>query len=224
MTRNKLGLLAATVASVGLIALSGAASAQGTARPVPRAAAPAASAAAAAPQAALPQGPAIPGVCVFSEEAAVGLSAVGKFTAQRIQQLASQANAELGAEKTGIETDAATLQADKTIADDVRQQRTLALNQRAQALQRKAEVRNRELELTNQKAIARISTEINPLLRQAYITHNCSVLLNGQAIIEASPSMDVTQEVVRQLDAKITQFPFDREHLDQPQPGQPAGR
>jgi len=222
MTCNKFGLLAASVASVGLIALSGVASAQGTARPAARPAAPAASAASA--EAPIPQGPTIPGVCVFSEEGAIGLSAVGKFTQQRIQQLAGQANAELGAEKTGIETDATALQADKTIADDVRQQRTLAINQRAAALQRKAEVRNRELELTNQKAIARISTEINPLLRQLYIQHNCSLLLNGQAVIGASPSMDLTQDVVRQLDAKITQFAFDREHLDQQQAAQAAGR
>ena len=224
MKRNQLGLLAATVASVSLIAFSGVAMAQSATRPAAvRPTAPA-GAAAAAPTP-IPQGPVIPGICVFSEEGAVGLSAVGKFVGQRIQQLASQANAELSQEKTGIETDASALEAQKaTIAEDVRQQRTLAINQRVTALQRKADLRNRELELTNQKAVQRISTEINPLLRQLYIQHNCSLLLNGQAVLEAAPVMDLTPEVVRQLDARITQFAFDREHLDQPQTAAPGGQ
>ena len=202
MTIRNISLLLAGAACLGLTGAASAASAQ--------AAAPAA--------AAMPSGPALPGICVFSNERAIGTSVVGKYVGTRIQQLTTAANAEVGAEKNGIETDGRALEAQKaTISADVYQQRALALNQRIQSLQRKAELRGREMDATEQKAVSRIATEVNPLLRTVYTQHNCGLLLDRNAVFGSNPSMDVTDDVVKLLDAKITQFPFDREHLDQPQ-------
>jgi outer membrane protein len=218
-------MAAAALTAVGL---SGSALAQQAAARAP-AAAPAA--AAAAP---VVSGPPIAGVCIFSNEQAIATSAVGKYVGQRIQQLSTQANAELDAEKTAIETDVKAYDAQKpTLTADMQQQRELAFNQRAGALQRKADLRNRELQATEQKAVSRIAAEVSPLLRQIYTQRACGLLLDRNSVFGANPSMDVTADVVRLLDAKITQFPFDREHLDQPQaapaagqatPAQPGGR
>ncbi|MEI9963545.1 MAG: OmpH family outer membrane protein, partial [Caulobacteraceae bacterium] len=215
MTSHKIVPLLA----IGALALasSGAAFAQTAARqPAAGAAAPAA---AAGPVVA---GPVIPGVCIFSNEQAIGTSAVGKYVGQRIQQLSAAANAEVQAEKTGIETDGKTLDTQKaSLSQDAYQQRALALNQRVTALQRKAQTRSRELEATEQKALGRIATEVNPLLRQVYAQRGCGLLLDRNAVFGSNPSMDVTADVVKLLDAKITQFPFEREHLDDN--GAPAG-
>jgi outer membrane protein len=171
------------------------------------------------PSAAISNGPVIPGVCIFSNEQAIAESAVGKYVAQRMQQLQAQATAEVNGEKTGIETDAKALEAQRaTLSADTLQQRATALNQRAQALQRKADQRSRELQATEQKALGRIATEMTPLLRTVYGQHNCGLLLDRNAVFGANPSMDTTAEVLKLLDAKITQFPFDRERLDQPTP------
>ena len=43
----------------------------------------------------------------------------------------------------------------------------------------------------------------------------CGMLLNREAIVIANPAMDISQPVVTALNAKITQFAFDRERLDQ---------
>ncbi len=170
-------------------------------------------------------GPAIPGVCIFSNEQAIGQSAVGKYVSERMKQLQSQATAEVNAEKTAIETDGKALEAQRaTLSSDTYQQRAVALNQRIQALQKKAELRSRELQATEQKALGRIATELTPLLRTVYNKHNCGLLLDRNAVFGANPSMDTTEEVVKLLDAKITQFPFDREHLDQPTPAAPAAK
>ncbi len=179
-----------------------------------QAARPAAAPAAAAPQ--VPTGPAIAGVCIFSRDAVVGSSAVGKYVTDRLKQISSQAQAELQGEMTALQTDEKAYVTQRaSLASDVQQQRETGFRQREELLQRKAELRNRELQATEQKALSRVLVEVNPLLIQVYGQRNCGLLLDQNATFGANPSMNITADVVRLLDGKITQFPFEREHLDQ---------
>lgn len=173
----------------------------------------------------VPTGPVIAGVCIFSNEQAIGVSAVGKFVADRLKQIQGQAQAEIQGELAALQTDEKAYAAQRqTLTTDLQQQRELAFRQREEQLQRKAQIRNRELQATEQKALARIAVEMNPLLRQVYGQRNCGLLIDQNAVFGANPSMNITPDVVRLLDAKITQFPFEREHLDQPEAGAaPAG-
>lgn len=169
-------------------------------------------------------GPPPPGVCIISVEGAVGGSAVGRHVQTRLQQLAQQANAELQAEQTGIQNESKTLESQRATLDrTAMEQRLASLQVRANALERKAQQRQQELAATEQKAFARIGQEMEPLIRQAYQAKNCSVLLNRNAIVISNPALDITPQVVTALNAKITQFAFDRERLDTPAPagGQP---
>ena len=204
---HKINLIASAAAIAALAATAGVANAQAR-RP---AAAPAAS----PPAAAAPTGPAIANVCVFSTEEAIGQSAVGKYVGSRLQQIQAQVQAELQGDATPLQTDVKAYQAQAaTLTAEVRQQREQGLAQREQALQQKAALRQKELEATQQKALGRIAGEIQPIANTTIRARNCGLVINGQAVMAANPSMDVTPEVVRQLDAKITQFPFEREHLD----------
>ena len=178
----------------------------------------AAPAAAAAP--AVTHGPAVPGLCIVSVENAIGASTVGKFVNTRLQQLVAQVNAELNAEKTSIDNDAKALDGQRaTLDQNTLEQRAAALQVRANALQRKAQQRDQEIQATEQKAINRVGTEMEPLIRQAYQAKQCSMLINRNSIILGNPASDITQAVVTALNAKITQFAFDRERLDQQAPG-----
>lgn len=172
-----------------------------------------------APAAAAPavtHGAPIAGLCVVSVESAIGGSTVGKFVTTRLQQLIAQVNAELNAERTGIDNEAKALDTQRaTLAQDAFEQRAAAVQVRAQALQRKAQLREREIQATEQKALGRVGQELEPLIRQAYQQKACSMLINRQAIVLASPASDITPAVVTALNAKITQFAFDRERLDQ---------
>ena len=208
----------ATGACAAAVALSAASGAFAQA-PAPAAAAPAAPA--------MTHGPAIPGVCVVSIENAIGASTVGKYVDSRIQQIVAQVNAELTGEKTAIDNDAKALDARRaTLDQNALEQQAAALQVRANALQRKAQLRDREVQATEQKAVGRIGQEMEPLIRQVYQQRQCSLLLQRTAVVIANPAMDITPQVITALNAKITQFTFDRERLDQqtgaPQVNRPA--
>jgi outer membrane protein len=167
---------------------------------------------------AINHGAPINGVCIISIEGAVGGSTVGKYVNTRVQQIAGQVNAELTGEKNAIDNDAKALDGQRaTLDQNTFEQRGAALQVRANAWQRKYQLREREMQATQQKAFDRVGTEMEPLIRQAYQQKGCSLLLNRNALVLANPSMDITPAVVTALNAKITQFAFDRERLDQPQ-------
>jgi outer membrane protein len=161
-------------------------------------------------------GPPIQGVCIFAPDGAVAGSTVGKFVGTRMQQLVAQTNAELSTEQNAIETEGKQLEAQRASLDATTlEQRGSQLQVRANAWRRKAELRDRELQATQQKAVARIGQEMEPIVRQIYTTKNCGLLLHRDAVVLGNPAMDITPAVITGLNAKITQFAFDREHLDQ---------
>ncbi len=211
----------AIAGAAGLAVLGSASLALAQAKP---AAAPAPAKPAAAPAAAASAAPTItataPGVCVLSREGIVGASTVGKYVQTRLGQLTSQTNAELTAEQTSLQNDAKALEAKKaTLAAAAYQQQGGALQQRADGLQQKAQQRDRELQATEQKALARILQEASPLVADQVKARGCGVLLDANSVLAANPSMDLTPLVVTALNAKLTQFEFDRERLDAAAPG-----
>ncbi|HZZ32282.1 MAG TPA: OmpH family outer membrane protein [Phenylobacterium sp.] len=181
-----------------------------------------AAAPAAAPAAqAVTHGPPLTGVCIFSFETAIQTSTVGHSVETRMQQIVAQVNAELTAEKTAIDNDAKALDGRRATLDQATlESQASQLQIRANALQRKAQLRDREVQATEQKAVARISQELEPFVRQTYQAKACSILLQRSAVIIGNPAMDITPAVVTGINGKITQFAFERERLDQP--GSPA--
>lgn len=183
-------------------------------------AAPAAGAAKTAPAApaaapTLTTGPAIPGVCIYSGDRAILSSTVGKFVLTRIQTIEAQANAELTAEKNAIVAEGKTLEGQRaTLPQEQLEQKALQLNQRGQALQRKAQQRGREIEATQQKALSRVNDELQPIVRDVFQQRACSLLLDANAVMLGNPAMDITDAAVVKLNAKITQFAFERERLE----------
>lgn len=172
-------------------------------------------------------GPAIAGVCILSLDGAIGSSTVGKYVQTRLQQITQQVQTELTSEQTVLQNEAKALDAQKATLDQgAFDQKNATLQVRANALQRKAQLRERELQATQQKALARVGQELEPVIRASYQQARCSVLLQRDSVILANPAMDITPSVITGLNAKITQFAFDRERLDQAAapaaPAQPA--
>jgi outer membrane protein len=182
---------------------------------------PAAPAAAAAPRAAAPaapqvnHGPAIPGVCVFSNDQALARSSVGRAAQARLQVLGQQVSAELQAEQTALQTDAKAFEGRRaSLTQDQQRQQVTPLAQREQALEQKAAVRQRELALTRDRALMRIGEQMDPIVRGVYQASRCSMLLNSDgAVFFVNPSMDITDQVVQQLNTRMPSITFDREQL-----------
>ncbi len=184
----------------------------------PRPAAPAA-ARPAAPAAALPQvrhGPAIAGVCTYDAGKAMKTSEVGKYVIGRLNQIAAEANAELQAEDTAIKNEARAIDAaGPTLTADAREKRGADLQVRYNANQRKKQLRQAEVQQTENKAFLRIAQELDPIAVGVYQARNCSILL-GEGVMLSNPAMDITDQVIVGLNAKIKSFTFNRERLDTP--------
>lgn len=171
--------------------------------------------AAAATPPAVTQGPAIPGLCILSVNQAISTSTVGKYVSDRMNQIVTQVKAELQPEDTAIATDSRALAAKRTTLDQATfNSQAQALEARANALRQKADLRQREVQATEQKSLNRIAQELDPIARQLYEEHHCSVLVNRDAVMIANPAMDITPQAVAGLNARIQQFAFEREHLD----------
>lgn len=174
----------------------------------------------AAAQPAAPQvthGPATPGVCILSVEGAIAQSAVGRSVDARMKQIIAAVQAELNAEQTTIQNEAKTFESQRATLDaNTLQTRGNALQTKVNNFQRKAAQRDREVQATQQKALSRIGTELDPVIRQVYQQRQCGMLLSRDALVIANPQMDITPAVVTTLNAKIQTFTFDRERLDQP--------
>jgi outer membrane protein len=170
-------------------------------------------AAAAAPP--IVQGPPIAGLCVLSVQEAVATSTVGQYVNTRMQQIVASVKAELAPEDTGISNDGKALEAARPTLDAATfQSRGQALQARVDALRQKADLRQREIQLTERKSFNRIAQELDPIARQLYQQHRCSVLIDKGSTMMTNPEMDITAQAVTALNARITQFTFDREHLD----------
>lgn len=196
--------LSAAAVSVVAFAIATSASAQ----TAPAAAAPAAPA--------VTHGPAIPGICIFSSQRAIGGSAVGKAVNTRLQTIVQQVQAELNSERTSLDTEAKALEAKRaTLAQDALEQQASALQVKANAWQRKGQLRQREVEATEQKAMARVFQELDMPIKQVYQAQKCSALFESESVMLANPAMDITAAVVTALDARIKTLTFDRERLDQ---------
>lgn len=172
-------------------------------------------AAAAAARPAIAQGPAIPGVCVFSVNQTIGASSVGQYIHTRLEQIVAQVKAELSPEDTSIATDVKALEAQRASLDAATYQtRGQAIQVRINALREKADLRQREVKATEDKALNRVAQELEPIAQAQYQQHRCSILLDRGSVMMTNPEMDLTPGAVTALNAKIQQFPFDREHLD----------
>lgn len=164
-------------------------------------------------------GPALPGVCIFSFDRALGTSAAGKAASTRLQQLTAQVQAELQPEQTALQTDAKAFDSQRaTLPADQVQTRGQALQGRVNAFEQKGQLRQQELRATGNKAQQRIAGELEPIVRTVAQARSCSVLLNGDGVLGANVSMDITDAVVAQLNTKLPTLTFDREHLDQQAP------
>jgi Skp family chaperone for outer membrane proteins len=168
------------------------------------------------------QGPAIPGMCVFSEGAIFESSKVGQSVIARLNVLKSQVDAELKPEIDSIQADSHALDSQAAAMDaPTRQAKGAALQLRYSNWQKRAQQRQQELEATREKQLQVVGKQLEPILRSLYQQKTCSILLNADsgAVSSFNPAMDLSAMAVGQLDLKIQTLTFDREHIDANAPG-----
>jgi Skp family chaperone for outer membrane proteins len=166
-------------------------------------------------------GPLIPGVCLLSREAIYANAAIGKAATARLQQLTQEAQAEVETERKALEPDVQAYQAEAAkLTPAQRTQREQALQPRVQALQAKTQQRNREIEATRTKVLGQIATAAQPVIASVYAQHKCGLLFDRNSVLGGNMGGDLTADVVKGLDAKVSTITFNRETL----PAQPVAQ
>lgn len=159
-------------------------------------------------------GPVVPGVCLLSREAIYANAAIGKAATLRLQQLASEAQAEIEGERKPIDSEIQAFRAaSESMKPQERQQRDQDLVAKLRPIQAKTELRAREIEATRAKAMQRIADEAQPVIKDVYQARKCGLLFDRNAALGGNFTNDITADVVRALDAKVSTISFDREHL-----------
>jgi Skp family chaperone for outer membrane proteins len=159
-------------------------------------------------------GPALPGVCLLSQQAVLTNAKIGLAATARLKQIAEQVQSEVNAARSPLEAEAQALQAQRaSLKPADLQARQQSLSARAQALQQTVNQRQREIEATRQKALARIANEAQPVIAAAYKARNCGLLFDRNSVLGGNMAGDLTPAVVQGLDAKISTITFEREVL-----------
>lgn len=176
--------------------------------------------AAAAQPAVAVEGPAVPGVCLFSREAMFANAAVGKSVSDQVQKMGTDAQAEFERERKPLEDALRNLEGQReTLQPEQYVQQRQTLGQRWEDLQRKMAHRQQELEATQRKAVDRVFQEAQPVVATVYNDRKCGLLLDRNVVLGGNMSGDLTEAVVRSLDTKIQTLAVQREVL----PTAPAG-
>jgi Skp family chaperone for outer membrane proteins len=168
-------------------------------------------------------GPVVAGVCLLSREAIFANAAAGKAATARLQQLTSEAQAEVEADRRPIDADIKVFQAEQAkLSPEQKAGREKALAARLAPIQAKAQQRGREIEATRAKALERISAEAQPVIAQVYKAKACGLLVDRNSVLGGNLANDLTPAVVQGLDARLPTLTFDRETLPAPPPAAAA--
>lgn len=164
----------------------------------------------------------VPGVCMLSREAVFAQSKVGQSANERLKQLVSGQESQLESQHKTLEADIQAFQQKaSTLTEAQRQQQGAPLQQRMQALQQQAQELNERVNLTRGKVMQQIGQQAQPAVDSAYTSHHCGILLNrDEAVLGGNASNDLTPDVIRGLDTKITTLNFNLEPL----PAAPAAK
>jgi outer membrane protein len=154
-------------------------------------------------------GPAIPGICAFSRDAAIDNSAAGQAATNRMQELTQQVNAELQPEREAIAKEQAALNSQTAaIPAAGAKSRTEALATRKQTFNQKVQARNAQLAKTRQDVLTRLTSALRPALVGVITASKCSAVLDRANLYGFNTKMDITPAVSAAMNTTIKPFNF----------------
>lgn len=154
----------------------------------------------------------VPGVCLLSREAIFAQSKVGQAASQHLKQLADQNGSQLEAQRKPLDTDLQSFQQKAgSLTEAQRKEQGAALQKRMQAFQTQAGQLNQRIQITRAKVMQRIGQQAEPIVASTYKSHKCGLLLDRDSALGGNMTNDLTPDVVKGLDGKITTISFNLE-------------
>jgi len=156
----------------------------------------------------------VPGVCFLSREAMFAQSKVGQAASARLQQLAEQSRTQLANQRKPLDTDIQNFEkAAPKLSEDQRKSQGAALQQRMQTFQAQAGQLGQRIQATRAKAMQQIGEQAEPVVSSVYKSHQCGLLLNRDAVLAGNMENDLTADVVKGLDGRMSTISFNLEPL-----------
>jgi outer membrane protein len=155
--------------------------------------------------AATPSGPLPdPVIVVVSMDAVTQASKVGQSIITQMQAMADQAKQELGGEAQALQREEAAV---TKLPSDQRLAKLEALAPRRTAFQQKAQAKDAQLKGAFAMARADLGKTIEPILRQIVTARGANLVMDRRAAsMLTDPKLDISQDVVTALDAKIQTY------------------
>ncbi|WP_203294361.1 OmpH family outer membrane protein [Maricaulis parjimensis] len=172
-----------------------------------------------------------PDIAVFNEERVLRESAVGQHIATRIQEIATEIDAELNAlgqpiqqetERLNAETASMTPQAIQARPDLM--QRIEALNQNAQQFELARRARQQELVQTERQSMAPVYQALQPILQAVVEERGIDILIDRGNLVFASADVDITPLVIERLNAALPTTNVTRVRVSQEAAAAAAGQ
>jgi Skp family chaperone for outer membrane proteins len=139
---------------------------------------------------------------------------VGQAASERLKQLATQQQSLLENQRKPLDAEIqAFQQKSSTLTEAQRQQQGQALQQRMQTFQGQVNELDQRIQLTRGKVMQQIGQQAQPIVESSYNSHHCGLLLNRDAVLGGNTTNDLSNDVVRGLDAKITTLNFNLEPM-----------
>lgn len=156
-----------------------------------------------------------PVILVINRNTLLSESKAGKDIAEQAIALRETITKELKDEFDAIKKDEESLLAQQTLlAPEVLRQRAEELQVRGQNFDVHQQVKNREFQASVQKASAEIAKVLEPILTDLITARSATLMLDQSQVMFASPDIDVTAEVMKSLDDKLTKVKVERVKIE----------
>ncbi len=146
-----------------------------------------------------------PVILVIDQERLISTSKAGKSVSTQLLKLQEAATKEVEGAMKVVGTEAEALKGKQATMEKTAfatEARKIAVKQQnAQGLR---EIRVRELSIAEQRAMAKISETLRPILKSVVEQRGATILLDRNAVMYVNPDADITDDVLKQLDKKIT--------------------
>ncbi|MGB5949091.1 MAG: OmpH family outer membrane protein [Parvibaculum sp.] len=144
-------------------------------------------------------------ILIVNTEQVFAQAKVGVSVRDQLQDLAKKLQAEDKKGQDAIEAEAKKLTEQRALLkpEDL-QKKYEALQKKEADHQRKMRQKGQELQLGANKARSEIEAAIRPIFADIMKKNNATILLDQSVVLAGGVDLDVTAEVLKQLDAKLT--------------------
>ncbi len=159
-------------------------------------------------------------VFVVDQARVLSDSKVGRHIKTRIEAIGKQMEAQVKKERSALEAKKNSLEAEtKALTPQAIQKRPdlikriNSLQQEGSAFEQKNVKRIQEIQQTETKAFEPVDNALKAILEEVVKERKAQVILDQRAAIYVSNSVDLTGDIIRRLDTRLTSVPVQRVSL-----------